>query len=99
MISWKYADGGDSPKVVVFVVRMDGSYKGAFVLIQKECPSVQCFVCPAHGMDGFLKNVGSSAGMLPWDIGMTVEEPLSDDEDGVPHGVSDSESESDKDSD
>ena len=34
---------------------------GVCVLIQKECPSVQCFVCPAHGMDGFLKNVGSSA--------------------------------------
>ena len=40
---------------------MNGACKGAFVLIQKECPSVQCFVCPAHGMDGFLKNVGSSA--------------------------------------
>ncbi len=36
-------------------------------------------------------------GILPWDIEMTVEEPLSDDKDGVPHGVSDSESESDKD--
>jgi hypothetical protein len=40
---------------------MNGACKGAFVLIQKECPSVQYFVCPAHGMDGFLKNVGSSA--------------------------------------
>ena len=39
------------------------------------------------------------AGMLPWDIEMTVEEPLSDDEDGVPHDVSDSESESENDSD
>ena len=39
------------------------------------------------------------AGMLPWDIQMTVEEPLSDDKDGIHHGVSDSESESDKDSD
>jgi len=38
-------------------------------------------------------------GMFPWDIEMTVEDPLSDDEDVVPHGVSDSESESDKDSD
>ena len=37
--------------------------------------------------------------MLPWDIEMTVEESLSDDEDVVPHGVSASESESDKDSD
>ena len=40
-------------------------------------------------------------GLLPWDIEMTVEEPLSDDEDGAPHSVSDSEteSESEKDSD
>ncbi len=35
----------------VFVVCMDGVYKGVFVLIQKECPSV---------MDGFLNNIGSS---------------------------------------
>jgi hypothetical protein len=41
------------------------------------------------------------AGMLPWDLEMTVEEPLSDDEDedGAPHCVSDSESESENDSD
>jgi hypothetical protein len=39
------------------------------------------------------------AGMFPWDIEMTVEEPLSDDEGGVPHDVSDSESESENDSD
>ena len=45
----------------VFVVCMDGACKGSFVLIQKECPGVQCFVCPVHGMDGLLKNVGSSA--------------------------------------
>ncbi len=38
-------------------------------------------------------------GMFPWDIEMTVEEHLSDDEDGVPHDVSDSESESENDSD
>jgi hypothetical protein len=39
------------------------------------------------------------AGILPWDLEMTVEEPLSDDEDedGVPHCVSDSESESEND--
>ena len=29
----------------VFVVCMDGACKGDFVLIQKECPWVQCFVC------------------------------------------------------
>ena len=41
------------------------------------------------------------AGMIPWDIEMTVEESLSDDkdEDGVHHCVSDSESESENDSD
>ena len=43
----------------VFVVCMDGTWKGSFVLIQKECPWVQCFVCPDHGMDDLLKNVGS----------------------------------------
>ena len=32
--------------------------------------------------------------LLPWDIEMTVEEPVSDDEDGSPHRISDSESES-----
>ena len=39
------------------------------------------------------------AGLLPWDIEMTVEEPLSDDEDGAPHSVSDSESESESEKD
>ncbi len=34
------------------------------------------------------------SGLFPWDIEMTVEEPVSDDEDGSPHRVSDSESES-----
>ena len=40
-------------------------------------------------------------GMLPWDLEMTVEEPMSDDEDedGVPHCVSDSQSKSENDSD
>ena len=40
-------------------------------------------------------------GLLPRDIEMTVEESLSDDEDGPPHSVSysESESESEKDSD
>ncbi len=34
------------------------------------------------------------AGLCPWDIEMTVEESVSDDDDGPPHRVSDSESES-----
>ncbi len=37
-------------------------------------------------------------GLLPWDIGMTVEEFLSDD-DGTPRSVSDSESESESEKD
>jgi hypothetical protein len=39
------------------------------------------------------------AGLLPWDIEMTVEEPVSDDDDGAPHRVSDSESESESEQD
>jgi hypothetical protein len=40
-------------------------------------------------------------GSIPWDIEMTVEESVSDDDDGSPHRVSDSysESESEQDSD
>ena len=39
------------------------------------------------------------SGLLPWDIEMTVEESLSDDEDRPPHSVSDSESESESEKD
>ena len=45
----------------VFAVCLDGVCKGPFVLIQKVCPWVQCFVCPTHTIDNFLKNVGTSA--------------------------------------
>jgi hypothetical protein len=43
----------------VFAVVMDGACKGAFTLIQAKYPWIQCFVCPSHGIDGFLKNVCS----------------------------------------
>ena len=48
-----------------------------------------------------LKPPQADTDMEYWDLEMTVEEPLSDDEDedGVPHCVSDSESESENDSD
>ena len=39
------------------------------------------------------------SGLFPWDIEMTVEEPVSDDEDRSPHRVSDSESESESEQD
>ena len=45
----------------VFSVCVDGSCKGAFVLIQKVCPWVQCFVCLTHVIHNFLKNEGTSA--------------------------------------
>jgi hypothetical protein len=38
-------------------------------------------------------------GLVPWDIEMTVEEPVSDDDDAPPHRVSDSESESESEQD
>jgi hypothetical protein len=37
----------------VFGLSMDGSSKGSFVLIQKEFPWVQCFVCVTHGIPTF----------------------------------------------
>ena len=47
-------------------IRMGLDHKGVFLLIQKECPSVQCFVCTVHGMDGFLENIGSSVVQMEW---------------------------------
>jgi hypothetical protein len=38
-------------------------------------------------------------GLLPWDIEMTFEEPVSDDEEDPPHRVCDSESESESEED
>jgi hypothetical protein len=46
-----------------------------------------------------LKPPQADTDMKYWDLEMTVEEPLSDDNDGVPRGVSDFESEFNKDSD
>jgi hypothetical protein len=43
----------------VFAVVMDGACKGAFPLIREKYSWIQCFVCPSHGIDGFLKNVCS----------------------------------------
>ena len=49
----------------VFVVCMDGSWKDAFVLIQKELPWVQCFVCPTQKhwiLDGVHQDAGKRHG-------------------------------------
>ena len=68
--------------------------------------SVSCVTFPSKSVSCVHTNLDLDqrlelyeTGMLPWDIEMTVEEPLSDDEDGVPHSVSDSESKSENDCD
>jgi hypothetical protein len=33
-------------------VEMDGAYEGDFPLIRGKYPYIQCFTCPAHGLDG-----------------------------------------------
>ncbi len=57
---------------------------------------VECFVCTHVNLKIEQCLEFYEVGMLPWDIEKTVEDPLSDDEDGVPESVSDSESESEK---
>ncbi len=44
----------------IFSVVMDGSCKGDFPLIRVKYPHVQCFTCPAHDIDGFIKNICGS---------------------------------------
>jgi hypothetical protein len=60
---------------------------------------VQCLVRTHTNLDHRLDLY--ETGMFPWDLEMTVGDPLSDDEDedGVSHLVPDSESESENDSD
>ena len=38
---------------------MDGACKAAFPLIQEKAPHVLTFICPAHSIDNFMKNVFS----------------------------------------
>ena len=35
---------------------MDDDFKGDFPIIQAHLPWEQCFVCPSHPIDGFIKN-------------------------------------------
>ena len=44
----------------IFSVVMDGACKGAFPLIRGKYPHVQCFTCPAHALDGYIKNICGS---------------------------------------
>ena len=43
----------------IVAVCMDGACKGSFPLITARYQHVFCFVCPAHSIDNFLKNVCS----------------------------------------
>ncbi len=47
------------PKNIFWVV-MDGACKGGFPFIRAQYPHIQCFTCPAHGIDDFIKNICSS---------------------------------------
>ena len=51
---------------------MDLACKGAFVLFQKECPSVQCFVCPAQ--DNLIREEAGTVGNLHDDDSTGQEE-------------------------
>jgi hypothetical protein len=53
---------------------------------------VECLVCTHTNLKLEQRLEMYETGLLPWDIEMTVEEPVSDDDDGSPHRVSDSES-------
>lgn len=44
----------------VVAVCMDGACKGSFPIIKQTFKWMQCFVCPAHGIDNFIKNVCSN---------------------------------------
>jgi hypothetical protein len=44
----------------IFAVVMDGTCKGAFPLIRVKYRHIQCFTCPAHGIDGYIKNICTS---------------------------------------
>ncbi len=41
----------------IFAMVMDGTCKGAFPLIRAKYRHIQSFTCPAHGIDGYIKNI------------------------------------------
>lgn len=43
----------------VVAVCMDGACTASFPLIQREVPHVFCYICPAHSLDNFMKNICS----------------------------------------
>jgi hypothetical protein len=47
----------DIGKCNVTAVVMDGACESFFVPIEAKIPTITCFICPAHSIDSFLKNV------------------------------------------
>ena len=68
---------------------------------EKQARSVACRTSRAHSHQFEVGTTSElyESGLVPWDIEMTVEDPVSDDEDGSPHRVSDSGSESESEQD
>jgi len=58
----KHIQGFGSEHVVA--VCMDGACTASFPLIAAECPHVFSFICPAHSLDCFMKNVCSDKGKV-----------------------------------
>ena len=70
----------------IVVVCMDGACKASFSLITAKYEHVFCFICPAHSVDNFLKNVCSDLdkikvksieGVLDWGTSI-FSEPIAD---------------------
>ena len=61
----------------IVAVCMDGACKGAFKYIIEKCPWVQCFVCPSHGVDNFIKNMCSSTDSINMQANPVTGEPVS----------------------
>ena len=66
----------------IVAVCMDGACTGSFPLINEKYPHIFCFICPAHALDNFLKNVfcdneiirmKSIVGQFEWDSDIFLE--------------------------
>jgi len=63
----------------IVAVCMDGACTASFPLIEAKYPHVFCFICPAHSLDNFFKNVFSDKSVIKmkgiegqWDWGSDI---------------------------
>ena len=70
----------------IVAVCMDGACKASFALITVKFPHVFRYICPAHSLDNFMKNVSSEnekikvksiEGLFDWDTDI-FSSPISD---------------------